>query len=247
MSSGSRSRRCCPPIWGAAVIRSATIVVWSRIIYRYRTGVPWRDLPREQFGPWKTVWKRHRRYAGDGTWDTVLAALLAQADADGKIEWTVSVDATINRAHQHATNTTRPDQDTQGARSNYTKPPEGFVSSPQGGAREPAGHGVGRSRGGLTTKIHAAVDRRGRALAVARATVLHPLCMVLSRVADRGYERNGGSPGPAYGSPKVLRRRSISRTRASATAPGPKDRAARRVRSPARPASGRSPRASRRL
>jgi transposase len=114
MSSGSRSRRCCPPIWGAAVIRSATIVVWSRIIYRYRTGVPWRDLPREQFGPWKTVWKRHRRYAGDGTWDTVLAALLAQADADGKIEWTVSVDATINRAHQHATNTTRPDQDTGG-------------------------------------------------------------------------------------------------------------------------------------
>jgi transposase len=114
MSSGSRSRRCCPPIWGAAVIRSATIVVWSRIIYRYRTGVPWRDLPREQFGPWKTVWKRHRRYAGDGTWDTVLAALLAQADADGKIEWTVSVDATINRAHQHATNTARPDQDTGG-------------------------------------------------------------------------------------------------------------------------------------
>jgi peptidyl-prolyl cis-trans isomerase A (cyclophilin A) len=58
------------------------------IIYRYRTGIPWRDLPREQFGPWQTVWKRHRRYAGDGTWDTVLAALLARADAEGKIEWT---------------------------------------------------------------------------------------------------------------------------------------------------------------
>lgn len=43
------------------------------IIYRYRTGVPWRDLPREEFGPWKTVWKRHRRYADDGTWDRVLA------------------------------------------------------------------------------------------------------------------------------------------------------------------------------
>lgn len=25
------------------------------IIYRYRTGIPWRDLPREQFGPWQTV------------------------------------------------------------------------------------------------------------------------------------------------------------------------------------------------
>lgn len=33
------------------------------IVYRYRTGIPWRDLPREKFGSWKTVWKRHRRYA----------------------------------------------------------------------------------------------------------------------------------------------------------------------------------------
>lgn len=84
------------------------------IIYRYRTGIPWRDLPREEFGPWKTVWKRHRRYAGDGTWDRVLARLLAEADAAGQIDWTVSVDATINRAHQHGTNTTRPEQDTGG-------------------------------------------------------------------------------------------------------------------------------------
>jgi transposase len=51
------------------------------IVYRYRTGIPWRDLPREVFGPWQTVWKRHRRYAGDGTWDRVLGRLLAEADA----------------------------------------------------------------------------------------------------------------------------------------------------------------------
>ena len=25
------------------------------IIYRYRTGIPWRDLPRDQFGLWQTV------------------------------------------------------------------------------------------------------------------------------------------------------------------------------------------------
>ena len=84
------------------------------IAYRYRTGTPWRDLPRAVFGPWQTVWKRHRRYAADGTWDRVLAELLAQADEGGRIEWKVSVDATINRAHQHATNTTRPEQDTGG-------------------------------------------------------------------------------------------------------------------------------------
>ncbi len=84
------------------------------IVYRYRTGMPWRDLPRGEFGPWKTVWKRHRRYAGDGTWDRVLAQLLAQADTAGLVDWNVSVDGTINRAHQHATNTTRPEQDTGG-------------------------------------------------------------------------------------------------------------------------------------
>ena len=76
------------------------------IIWRYRTGTPWRDLPAE-FGPWQTVWKRHRRFAADGTWDRVHAALLAEADAAGLIDWDVSVDSTINRAHQHATNTKR--------------------------------------------------------------------------------------------------------------------------------------------
>jgi hypothetical protein len=53
------------------------------IIYRSRTSTPWRDLPREEFGPWQTVWKRQRRYAGDGTWDRVLQALLGRADAAG--------------------------------------------------------------------------------------------------------------------------------------------------------------------
>ena len=76
------------------------------IIYRYRTGIAWRDLPAE-FGPWQTVWKRHRRYAHDGTWDRVLTALVAEADARGVLDWTVAVDSTINRAHQHATNTKR--------------------------------------------------------------------------------------------------------------------------------------------
>lgn len=76
------------------------------IIYRYRTGIAWRDQPGE-FGPWQTVWKRHRRVAGDRTWDRVLSALLTRADAAEVIDWQVAVDSTIARAHQHATNTTR--------------------------------------------------------------------------------------------------------------------------------------------
>ena len=72
------------------------------IAYRFRTGVAWRDLP-ERFGPWQTVWKRHRRFSSDGTWDQIHAVLLSEADAAGELDWMVSVDSTINRAHQHAT------------------------------------------------------------------------------------------------------------------------------------------------
>ena len=129
------------------------------IIYRYRTGIPWRDLPRDQFGPWQTVWKRHRLWAEDGIWDRVLGDLTAHADANGMIDWTVSVDSSINRAHQHATNTTRPEQNTGAHASQQSS---GASATPG----EPATHAIGRSRGGLTTKIHHAVDGHGRPLAI---------------------------------------------------------------------------------
>lgn len=80
--------------------------VVEAIVWRYRTGSPWRDLP-EEFGPWQTAWKRHRRFSGDGTWDKILARVLTDADAAGAIDWAVSVDSTVNRAHQHATNLPR--------------------------------------------------------------------------------------------------------------------------------------------
>ncbi|AGP30390.1 transposase [Corynebacterium terpenotabidum] len=69
------------------------------MLYRYCTGIPWRDLP-EHFGPWQTVRQRHRRYTVDGTWDRILQSLLTAADAAGRIRWIVSVDTTINHAHQ---------------------------------------------------------------------------------------------------------------------------------------------------
>jgi transposase len=89
--------------------------VLEGIIYRYRCGLPWRDVPAE-FGPWQTLWKRHRRYSGDGTWDHVLAALLVDADAAGIVDWAVSVDSTIIRAHQHAATLTRDPAATTGGR-----------------------------------------------------------------------------------------------------------------------------------
>ena len=76
-------------------------VVINGIFFRTRTGCPWRDLP-EGFGNWKTVYNRHRRWSGDGTWREILDRLRAGCDeAEGK-DWTLSADSTVVRAHQHA-------------------------------------------------------------------------------------------------------------------------------------------------
>ncbi|MDQ1014493.1 hypothetical protein QFZ43_005797 [Streptomyces afghaniensis] len=71
------------------------------ILHRVRTGVQWRDLP-ERFGPWKTVYERHRLWSADGTWERLLQQVQAAADVAGEIDWDISVDSTIVRAHQHA-------------------------------------------------------------------------------------------------------------------------------------------------
>jgi transposase len=74
----------------------------SGILWRLRTGAPWRDLP-ERFGNWSTVQSRFRRWRLAGVWDRVLAALQAQAQTDGQIDWSLHfVDGTTVRAHQHA-------------------------------------------------------------------------------------------------------------------------------------------------
>ncbi|GGQ41119.1 hypothetical protein GCM10010266_74650 [Streptomyces griseomycini] len=75
--------------------------VINGILHRVRTGVQWRDLPG-RFGPWKTVYERHRRWSGDGTWERLLQQVQAAADAAGEIDWDISVDSTVVRAHQHA-------------------------------------------------------------------------------------------------------------------------------------------------
>jgi transposase len=54
--------------------------VISGILFRARTGVPWRDLP-ERYGPWQTLYERHRRWSADGTWKKILEELQIEADA----------------------------------------------------------------------------------------------------------------------------------------------------------------------
>ena len=55
------------------------------IIYRCRCGIAWRDVA-QVFGPWQTMWTWHRRMSAQGTWDRVLARLLAAADVSGSID-----------------------------------------------------------------------------------------------------------------------------------------------------------------
>src|SRR5688572_21959053 len=72
------------------------------ILWRLATGVPWRDLP-ERYGPWQTVYSRFRRWQAAGVWERALAALHAEGDAAGDLDWTLHfLDGTTVRAHQHA-------------------------------------------------------------------------------------------------------------------------------------------------
>ena|SRR6266540_6096746 len=75
--------------------------VINGILWKLRTGAPWRDLP-ERYGPWKSVYDRFVRWRRDGTWDRLLAHVQTKSDAVGEVVWEVSIDSTSIRAHQHA-------------------------------------------------------------------------------------------------------------------------------------------------
>lgn len=109
------------------------------LLWVLRTGAPWRDLPK-RYGPWTTVYSRFARWQERGVWAQTLTALQAIADADGQVDWTVNF-----RAHQHAA----------GARK-----------APKKGGLASGNESLGRSRGGLSTKIHLRTDGQGRPLQI---------------------------------------------------------------------------------
>ncbi|MFE0874443.1 IS5 family transposase [Streptomyces smyrnaeus] len=125
--------------------------VINGVLWRLRTGAPWRDLP-ERYGPWQTVYERFARWEADGTWARLLEQVQVHDDSVGAVEWTVSVDSTVSRAHQHAA----------GARKKGAAAGDELEDPARAAARQ----ALGRSRGGLTTKVHLAADGRGLPLAV---------------------------------------------------------------------------------
>ena len=67
------------------------------------TGAPWRDLPKEAYGPWSTVYDHFRKWRLDGTWDRVLERLEVRLDREGRIDWDLwLVDGTSIRASRAA-------------------------------------------------------------------------------------------------------------------------------------------------
>lgn len=66
------------------------------ILYRMRSGCPWRDLP-ETFGRWNTVYKRFNAWSAAGKLTAIFNALVVDPD----VEW-LFIDGTYTKAHQHS-------------------------------------------------------------------------------------------------------------------------------------------------
>jgi transposase len=49
------------------------------VIWKFRVGAPWRDLP-ERFGGWCNTHKRFSRWAASGVWENLFKALADDPD-----------------------------------------------------------------------------------------------------------------------------------------------------------------------
>ena len=67
------------------------------ILYRMRTGCPWRDVP-ESFGDWSTIYRRFNLWSKKGVLMRVFRSLRHEPD----LEWEF-IDGSIVKAHQHST------------------------------------------------------------------------------------------------------------------------------------------------
>ncbi len=66
------------------------------VLYRFRAGIPWRDLP-ERFGDWHRVYVRFNRWSKRGVWHKVFAQLAKEPNNEYAL-----IDSTVVRAHRSA-------------------------------------------------------------------------------------------------------------------------------------------------
>src|ERR687891_1425332 len=113
-TNGSGSRLCCRGGRGMSAERRPTIGLFvEAVLYRYRAGIPWRDLP-ERFGDWKNTHQRFSRGRKAGVFDRIFKHLAGDPDNEY-----VMIDSTIVRAHQHSAGARK-----KGAKSKPSAAPE---------------------------------------------------------------------------------------------------------------------------
>ncbi|MFO8126444.1 IS5 family transposase [Yoonia sp.] len=146
--------------------------VLSGIIFINRNGLRWRDAPRE-YGPHKTLYNRWKRWSDKGIFARIMVGLAAEHGE----KKTVMIDATYLKAHRTATS----------------------MGVKKGGFNDQRGRLIGRTKGGMNTKLHAICDSKGRPLDLfvtagqvsdyigARA-LLKGLPQVEWLLGDRGYD-----------------------------------------------------------
>ena len=69
--------------------------VLNGILWRFRTGSPWADVP-ERYGPHTTCYNRFVRWRAAGVWDRLLDDISKAYDGD-----IVMIDSSCVRVHQH--------------------------------------------------------------------------------------------------------------------------------------------------
>jgi len=69
--------------------------VLNGILWRFRTGSPWADVP-ERYGPHTTCYNRFVRWRAAGVWDRLLDDISNAYDGD-----IVMIDSSCVRVHQH--------------------------------------------------------------------------------------------------------------------------------------------------
>jgi transposase len=75
---------------------------FNAVIWRFRTGSPWRDVPVE-YGSWSTIYDRFHSWALQGVFAHLMEQMIALAALRGQVDLElVSVDSTMPHGHHHA-------------------------------------------------------------------------------------------------------------------------------------------------
>ena len=77
-------------------------LAFEAVLFRARTGCPWRDLPGE-YGDPHAIYMRWSRWVKSGVPQRAMVAWYLEAAKQGKLDLSLAlIDSTVVRAHQHA-------------------------------------------------------------------------------------------------------------------------------------------------